>query len=160
MEVPISSRGEREALTPFRRILVSIDGSDASIRAANTAIQMAAVHGLPVIALYVVDDRAVEEVVTVSGEAPDTVRRQLESKGWRYLEHVARLAKNYAVACERLVRKGRPYSQIADLVRSRHVDLVVVGESRVQSARRALVGGLTDHVIEHTPCSVLVVKSD
>jgi nucleotide-binding universal stress UspA family protein len=148
-----------EHLSPFTRILVPIDGSDASVHAARLAIRMAAIHSLPVVVLYVIHDRTVEEMAAVSGNAAETIRRQLEVQGYSYLEHIARIAKDYGVACERVVRKGVAHTQIADIVREHGIDLVVIGEARRESSRRAFLSGVAEHVIEYVPCSVLVVKS-
>ena len=162
MEVPISSEGGNQyasaSASPFSRILVPIDGSDASINAAHVAVRMAAVHSLPIIAVYVIDDKSVDEMVSMSGESVENVRRQLESKGRRYLDHVASIAKRFGVQCTRVVRRGIPHAQIADIVRDRGIDLVVLGRAQPQSARRAFIGSTTEHVIDYVPCSVMVVK--
>jgi nucleotide-binding universal stress UspA family protein len=149
-----------ELLSPFTRILVPVDGSDASIGAAELAVRMAAVHHLPVIVMYVIDDRTVEEMVAMSGNAEDTVRRQLEAKGYTYLEHIARIAREYGVNCERVLRRGVPHTQIAEIVRKNGIDLIVIGQTRRQSSRRAFFGSLTEHVMEYVPCSVLVAKME
>ena len=120
---------------------------------------MAAFHALPIVAVYVIDDRTVAEVAAVSGETTERVRRKLEAKGWRYLEHVARIAKNHNVECSRIVREGVPHRQIADIVRDNGVDLIVLGQSNRHSSRRTYLGSTTEHVIEYVPCSVLIIKS-
>jgi nucleotide-binding universal stress UspA family protein len=150
----------REPTSPFTRVLVPVDGSDASVNAARVAIGIAAVHHLPVVVLYVVADRAVEEMRAMSGNSTESVRRQLETKGYGYLEHIARMALDYGVECERVVRQGVPHLQIDEVVRAHRIDLVVMGETRRESSRRALLGGVTEHVIEYVPCSVLVVKAE
>ncbi|MGC9469307.1 MAG: universal stress protein [Anaerolineae bacterium] len=147
-------------VSPFTKILVPVDGSGASVRAARVAIDMASVHHLPTILLYVVDDKNVQEMARQSGESEESVRRQLESKGWSYLEHVTQLAKNHGVSCDRLVRKGIVHAQISNVVRTEGVDLVVIGSRERQKSRRAFIGSLTEYVIEYVPCSVLVVKPD
>ena len=96
----------------------------------------------------------------MAGHSTESVRRQLESKGYGYLEHIARMAIDYGVECERVVRQGVPHLQIDEVVRTHRIDLVVMGETRHESSRRALLGGVTEHVIEYVPCSVLVVKPE
>ncbi|MBN1250257.1 MAG: universal stress protein [Anaerolineae bacterium] len=147
-----------EPQTPFRRILVPVDGSEASIEASRTAVRVAAVHQLPVTALYVVDDTIVTELTAVSGQPQGAVRRQLEAKGWRYLEHIAEIANECGVSCERVMRRGMSHIQIANLVRELDIDLVVIGETRLPNARRAFSGSLTERVIDYVSCSVLVIR--
>ncbi|MGC9520337.1 MAG: universal stress protein [Anaerolineae bacterium] len=144
--------------SPFTRILVPIDGSDASIRAGRIAIHMAAIHRLPLTAIYIVDNRAVDEVVATSDETEEAVRRSLEQKGWYYLAHVAGIAKAQGVSCSRVVRRGIPHAQIADVARELGADLIVIGEAQLESARRGLSGTLTARVIQYAHCSVLAVK--
>lgn len=145
--------------SPFGHILVPVDGSDASLEAFQKAIRMAAVHRLPVAVLYVVDDRAVSELAGSTGRTSDVVRRQMETKGWQYLEHVAQIAETSGVSCERLVRRGIPHSQIAGVADELGADLIVMGEHRPRNARRPLAGSLTERVIEYASCSVLVVRA-
>ena len=160
MSVPVSSIQDDHLASPFNRILTAVDGSAASLRAARVAIEMAAVHHLPLAALYVIDEKAVADMASASGESVEQTRTQLEEKGWRYLEHVARMAKNHGVNCERIMREGLPYRQIADVVRDLGVDLIVIGRRGLQSSRRAFLGSVTERAIEYAPCSVLVVKSE
>lgn len=147
-----------EPQTPFRRILVPLDGSDAAIEAARTALRVAAVHQLPVTALYVVEDTLVTELSAVSGQTQDAVRRELETKGWRYLEHIAQIANECGVACDRLLRPGMAHTQIANLVRDLDIDLVVIGETRSPQTRRGFAGSLTERLLDYLSCSLLIVR--
>ncbi len=158
MEVPVESRHDGERLSPFSCILVAVDGSNASLEAAQVAVRMASLHQLPVVALYVVDDRTVNEVASISQGAPEVIRRNLEEQGWRCLELVARLAQNYGVEPTRLVRYGVPHIQIASVAREYGVDLIVIGKASQGGARRSQVGRVTERVIEYVPCAVLVVN--
>jgi nucleotide-binding universal stress UspA family protein len=38
------------------------------------------------------------------------------------------------------------------------VDLIVIGQVGSRGPRRILIGSVTERVIEHAPCPVLVVK--
>jgi nucleotide-binding universal stress UspA family protein len=120
---------------------------------------MASVHELPLTALYVIDEKTVADVAAASGEPVDQVRGQLEEKGWHYLQHVTRMAKNHGVDCERLMRDGLVHRQIADVVRDLGVDLIVIGRGGHQNSGRGSMGSVSEHVIEYSPCSVLVIKS-
>ncbi|MGC9348798.1 MAG: universal stress protein [Anaerolineae bacterium] len=160
MSVPISSSEDDRRLSPFGRILVAIDGSEASLRAARVAIQMAAVHSLPLTTLYVIDETVIGDITAASGESTDQVRRQLEEKGWHYLEYVSHIARNHGVTCRRLMREGLPHGQIADVVWDFDIDLLVIGRKGLQSSRRAFLDSVTERAIEYAPCSVLIVKSE
>jgi nucleotide-binding universal stress UspA family protein len=144
---------------PFSRILVPVDGSSASIRAGRIAIRMAAVHDLPVAAVYVVDEKTVSEIAEASRQSRAAVQSELESKGWSYLEHIAQIAENYGITCYRIVKHGTPYGQISDIARERGIDLIVIGQTGRHSSQRSVLGSVAERVVEYATCSVLVVKA-
>ncbi len=67
-------------VSPFSRILVPIDGSDASLRAATVAIRMAAVHALPMLAIYVVDVASLDQVGAASREGRSASANSLRGR--------------------------------------------------------------------------------
>ncbi len=149
---------DRPADSPFSRILVPVDGSEASIEACRMAVRVASAHGLSVTALYVIESETVDKVAVSSGDSRESVRRQLEDKGRRYLDHAANLAGQYGVKCQGVIRQGILHNQIADVARDVGIDLIVIGDSHLQRGRRAIGGRVTERVIEYASCSVLVVR--
>ena len=145
-------------VSPFSRILVPIDGSDASLRAATVAIRMAAVHALPVLAIYVLDVASLDQVGAASREGAVGLSQQLEGKGRRYLDYVQAVAKRYGVDCTTLLLRGIPHARITEVARDRGIDLVVLGASINPGRSRALTGSTACEVIASVPCSVLFVK--
>jgi nucleotide-binding universal stress UspA family protein len=51
-----------------------------------------------------------------------------------------------------------PFSEITNLAREQGVGLIVIGQMAGRGPRRILIGSVTERVIEHAPCPVLVVK--
>ncbi len=62
-------------------------------------------------------------------------------------------------AIERIVAVGNPADEILKLAGGPDVDLVVVGARGVGRLKRLLLGSVSERVLHHAPCSVLVVKS-
>ena len=149
---------DRPTDSPFSRILVPVDGSDASVEACRMAVRVAGAHGLAVTALYVIENETVEKVAASSGDSRESVRRQLDDKGRRYLDHAANLAGQYGVKCRGIIRQGILHNQITDVARDAGIDLVVIGDSHLQRGRRAIGGSVTERVIQYASCSVLVVR--
>jgi len=56
------------------------------------------------------------------------------------------------------LRVGRPDKEIVDLAEEIDAGLVVVGSRGLGGVRRALVGSVSDSVVRHAPCPVLVVR--
>jgi nucleotide-binding universal stress UspA family protein len=55
-------------------------------------------------------------------------------------------------------RLGRPDAEIVGLADELGAGLIVLGSRGLGSLRRALMGSVSDSVVRHAPCPVLVVR--
>lgn len=55
--------------------------------------------------------------------------------------------------------EGDPVDQVVEFVKERRPDLVVVGSRPLSSAGRFFLGSVSDGILHHVQCSVLVVKA-
>ena len=62
------------------------------------------------------------------------------------------------LAAERDVLDGAPAQRIVDAAREWGADLVVVGDHNRHILSRFVLGSVSDAVVRHAPCSVLVVR--
>ena len=58
------------------------------------------------------------------------------------------------------VRLGRPDEEIVSLADEIGAGLIVVGSRGLGDIRRALMGSVSDSVVRHAPCPVLVVRGE
>lgn len=142
----------------FYHILAPINGSQSSVTAGRLAVQLTALHKAHITFVYVVDDAVVEELAAVSGRVAKRVQSELELSGQRSLDYLSRLASEANLTSNQVIRHGVPYREITNLAREQGVDLIVVGQVGSRGPRRILIGSVTERVIEHAPCPVLVVK--
>jgi nucleotide-binding universal stress UspA family protein len=147
-----------EAQGAFRRIMAATDGSQSSIAAGQLAVRLAALHQADLTFVYVVDSDVVDELTAASGKVAQQVRHELELTGQRYVGYLSRLAANAGLDAHQVIRHGTPFTEIEDLAREQGVDLIVIGQVGRRGPRRILIGSVTERVIEHAPCPVLVVK--
>ena len=54
---------------------------------------------------------------------------------------------------------GSPESRIVEAAEQMHADLIIVGSHGYNRWERLLLGSVSDSVIHHAPCSVLVVRT-
>ncbi len=59
---------------------------------------------------------------------------------------------------ESMVKKGSPVDQILHVAKEIKADLIVLGSHGSGRTKRFLLGSVCDYVMEHAPCSVLIVK--
>lgn len=130
----------RAARFTCRNILVATDGSADSGAAAIEAVNLAKRCEGKITAVSVYSSER-EALV-----AEDNVRR------------VGELAAGEDIDIETLVEKGSPATAITDLAAQIEADLIVVGSHGRTGLKRLLMGSVTEGVIGHTECSVLVAR--
>jgi nucleotide-binding universal stress UspA family protein len=140
------------AVIGWKTVLVATDGSRHSAVAAAKAVDFAASYGGRVVAVSVVD--LPDEVY---GVAPGVVDILIE-KARGYAGAVARLAEKSGVSCTVAVREGVSAPTIVQLAKEEGAGVVVMGSHGRTGLARLLMGSVTEKVIGHAPCPVLVVR--
>jgi nucleotide-binding universal stress UspA family protein len=140
----------------IKKILIPIDGSDYSMRAAEFGLSVAKLLNAEVTVVYVVDTVVLDQIAKVTERAE--AERELKGDGERYLKYVHSIAQKEGVKTSELLAKGRPFEQIIHLAKGLHVELIVMGTFGLRGADRILIGSVAELVIEYSTCPVLVVK--
>ncbi|MDX2011370.1 MAG: universal stress protein [Myxococcaceae bacterium] len=136
----------------MKKILVAIDGSDASMHAARTAATLAKGLGAELTLAHVVPPTFVPPEVPF-GVQPWT--EEAVKAGERLLEQAA---KEVGVTCERQNITGSPAERLADLAEQGAFDLVVVGSKGRGAVSRVLIGSVTDRLVHICKRPILVVR--
>ncbi len=131
-------------------ILVPTDGRESTRRAIEEAIELAAVHGATVHALYVINSAAI---------APGIDFEDLERIGQQAVDHVAKLAAEEGVTdVETTVTHGLRPQAILKYAEEHDVDLIVMGRHKGIDVDRLFRRSVSDRVSEDTSIPVLVVE--
>ena len=142
----------------FHKILVATDGSEASLKAARTAIGLATRAGAELLVAHIVDDEVVKDLARALGKDEKDARSSMIDSARKYVAEIEKLAQQSSVACRSVVEHGTPYEAILKLAEREKVDLLVIGKTGRRGPRRALAGSVTRRVIDLAEISVLVVK--
>ena len=149
--------------SPIKKIMVYIDGTEQSITAAQYAICLASFSGAELIAHYVVNVRAVEDLLKARIFLKDEqveYERDMEADADRYLNYVNELAVRKGVSITRKRSRGSVHQEIVNSVNESKVDLLVIGElSRIRSRRDEFYDE-SERAMRSVPCSVLIVKDE
>ena len=148
---------------PIENILVYIDGTEESITAAEYAICLAKAYGAKLTALYIVNTRALNDLVRsrifLESEEQEYTR-DLEADAERYLNHAKELARAKQLNIETVKISGSIHTEIKKHVKDRNIDLLVIGElSRVQSRRDEFYNE-AERAMRSVECSVMIVKDE
>ena len=138
-------------------IVVGIDGSPGSIAALRFAVEEARFRGAE---LRVVNAWHIPPAVYGSGWAPapidlDEYRKLAKKALEESIEEAG--AASAGVTVTPILREGQP----ADLLclEAKNADLIVVGSRGLGGFRGLLIGSVSQQVVHHAPCPVVVVPS-
>jgi nucleotide-binding universal stress UspA family protein len=136
---------------PVRRILLATDLTDASAAATEHALALAAALSAGLLAVSVIDSGRRAPGLRVDQERSIRENRMAE---------IVELAARMAVPVEHLIWTGEPGDAIVEAASAEGVDLIVVGSHGRSGLGRALLGSVSDFVVRHAPCPVMVVKPE
>jgi nucleotide-binding universal stress UspA family protein len=146
----------------LRKVLVGIDGSEASAAAECWAAAAVKDCGGEVIALHVVGSplvrQATEDVVNGLGMMHTRIMRTLaDGDGPRPEEEWCQPLRDAAVTYRTLVARGDPVHELLHTARKEDVDLIVIGHHHDSSVVHRLFRGLSDGLLDHARRPVVVV---
>lgn len=133
------------------RILLAFDGSDGARRALAAVLELAR----PSDTVAVV---GVAEGVPLFGYAGTLPSPEQEQERDRQLAEAEQALSAAGVAVALAPRSGDPATAILDVSEKEHVDLIVMGTRGLGTAERWLIGSVSDKVLHHAHCSVLVAR--
>ena len=137
---------------PIRTILLATDLTAASREATERAVELASRLEARLLIVNVLEKRRL-----TGGGSPERVD-QARSERETMLVAVVRSAREAGATAEFLVWEGDPGDSIAAAAEAEHADIVVVGTRGRSGAERMLLGSVSDHVVRHADCPVLVVR--
>ena len=132
----------------YKRILVPVDGSQQSINAFKKAVQIAKRNNAELRLVTVVDkaDNALEA---------EAIERDLDG----FFKALEAHAKKENLTITKDVKFGSARKLIAEeLVKDWNIDLIVMGATGKGRIAKLIVGTVTNHVVRHARCDVLIAR--
>jgi nucleotide-binding universal stress UspA family protein len=133
------------------KILLPVDGSEYSVRAAREAAEWAKIFKSDIILLHcstvfpnlkLKGDYA-REVAESANKALGPARDVLQDNGIRYMERVV---------------DGSPGEEIVGIAEREKVDMIVMAPRGVNPLQGLLLGSVTERVLKTAPCRVLIAR--
>ena len=144
---------------PLKKILVPLDGSDSSFRAARYAINIAKMAKAEIICVHAVVNLPYVEYKSaglVIARYIEEAKRHAEM--W-YDEVRSMAAKvGIKVATETVLDVASVADSIVNYAARQEADLIVIGTKGRTGLKRFLLGSVASGVVAHAKCSVLVVR--
>lgn len=163
----------------FNKIIVALDLSNANKQVFLKALSLAKADGASLLLLHVLSTEeptspllsgymthprnhsihVPTEVMRQANEAYQREWQEFEQKGLEMLNAFAKNAIAAGVKTEFTQITGHPSSTICEFARSAHADLIVIGRRGRSGLQEMMLGSVSNYVVHHTPCSILLVQT-
>ncbi|HEV2174518.1 MAG TPA: universal stress protein [Nitrospira sp.] len=152
---PCSILVVKEPMAKLERILVAIDGSEPAHKAVEF-LARGPFKGLTQVTIVTVWPSCRSGRGGMRGQ-PE-LRQVVEDKGHELLRNIAGecARSTYQIATELL--HGDPAFAIWDAAARHQAQIIVIGSRGVKAIKRFLLGSVSEKVLVHAPCSVLIVR--
>lgn len=143
-----------------KRVLLATDGSQGSEVAARKAAgffkegeaELHVVHVLPVASYHSGLGSDADDSLTIYEEDSEHAEKLLNKLAVRM--------EDEGVSMETHLRSGEPEAEIVTLGEALGVDLIVIGSRGAGSEGAAPIGSVSESVVRHARCPVMVVHED
>ncbi|MGF1497655.1 MAG: universal stress protein [Elainellaceae cyanobacterium] len=155
----------------YDRILVALDFSNLSQIVFNQAVELAQEHRALLRIYHAVTTDALLTPPPLSGElglSPHLVEQSYRAEHALFehqlaqvkesIEHYRQVAAQSGVAIGADVKMADAGAGICEMARSWSADLIVLGRRGRRGLTEVLLGSISNYVLHHAPCSVLVVQ--
>lgn len=148
------------------KVLLATDGTKQSDAAVEILDRFCLNDGDTVTIITVIDMAVPMTIDIYGGFLPDTseLEKIARENAARVLDQTAERVRgfcksgNVSITTDTLF--GSPESRIVETAEQSETDLIIIGSHGYNAWERLLLGSISDSVVRHAPCSVLVVRSD
>ncbi|MGI5851295.1 MAG: universal stress protein [Caldicoprobacterales bacterium] len=153
------------------KLLVPVDGSNASINAVKRALELARKYDFSIKLISVVSERNSEyrrrdniwkeidgSILSESEELEKRLEEKIKESAERLLSAIVDKLDFTGIKVEKEVLLGEPYIKILETARNDKADMIVMSNRGFSKVKRFFVGSVTQRVISDAPCPVLVVN--
>lgn len=145
-----------------KKILVAIDGSPQSDKAAEEAVRLAAGNQSQfksiVYALLVLPNAPTSTYTDFVPSAPMTETEKWNGLRQRIFYVVEKCAAELDIPLEMVVEYGDPAEKMIGFAKREEIDVIVIGSSGKGFIQRRIKGSISHTVASTAPCSVYIVR--
>ncbi len=141
-----------------KEILLAVDGSKGSSRAATVAFEIAEMTKSKVFIVHVIPTPSINQLSLMTGMKEDEVLAKYMKNGETLLAGYKNASIEFDLKVELLLEKGLPSERVIMASERNNVDLIVIGSRGTAGGRRAGMGSFTERIVLQSKCPVVVVK--
>jgi nucleotide-binding universal stress UspA family protein len=139
----------------YKKILIAIDDSAASLLAAKAGFELAHQLNSSVAIIFVIDQS--KEIGNVdAGILPEAAAIMLKKQASDTINQIM-TQYNGTYGVVRFIPEGSPHEEILNTIQSWDADLLVIGTHGRTGLKHLLMGSVAEHIIRHSSIPVMVV---
>src|SRR5215210_207698 len=143
------------------KILLATDGSREANLAAHTAVDLADKTSSELHVAFILRTQDASEYGTMDFDTEKAHKEEIKQMGQRLLgEQVRRVEEAGGTVAGAHFRMARPDQGILAVGEDLGTGLIVLGSRGLGGVKRALMGSVSDSVVRHAHCPVLVVRKE
>lgn len=156
----------------YKKILLAVDDSEVSEKAAQRALEFKKSVDAEVIAFHSMEHHMIPKELpltvplqnaysfSIPQASYEEIHQAYKDKGRMILEKVKSLFEEEALSLEtRLITENNPEDYIKEIVKQENFDLIIMGHRGSHSKiEEILLGSVAQEVLEKAECDILVVK--
>lgn len=143
------------------KILLATDGSEEATLAARTAVDIAHKTNSELHVVYVGEEYGYPIYAVPEYEYARTIQENLEQEVRQLLDaEVEQVKAAGGTVVGAHFGMGRPDEEIVKLAEEIGAGLIVMGSRGRGGVRRSLMGSVSDSVVRHAHCPVMVVREE
>jgi Universal stress protein UspA and related nucleotide-binding proteins len=145
-------------LQQYQRIMVAVDGSDEADLAFKKGVNIAKRNQAELLLVHIIDTRAFQTVTSFDTVLAEQAYEMAKESLKEYTEKAQAAG---VTTVNTIIEYGSPKSLIAkEIPAENKVDLILLGATGLNAVERLFIGSVSEYVIRHAGCDVLIVRTD
>lgn len=143
----------------YQHILFPTDGTDAARHVETHVLDLAQKFGAKVTILHAYEFLEIIPVYESTYAYLDELEDYLETQSQKIAKETEQRFNEVNVPVQSLIIKGDPGQSVVNVSEEQNCDLIVMGSRQMGAVRRFLLGSVSNYVVHHSECPVLIVPT-
>ncbi len=156
MSESIEKKGEKISI---KRILVPIDGSDYSMRAAKYAIEIARLQNAEIFCIHIIQKLpySYESIGSAIEEYIESIK--IQARSWfDKITEMAKIEGIKSITTDIFIDVRSITDSIINYAYDKSIDIIILGTKGRTGLQRILLGSVASGILQHAHCAVLIVR--
>jgi nucleotide-binding universal stress UspA family protein len=141
----------------YKKILIAVDNSKASKKAAIKGVELAKKQSSKVLGVHILDVDALN-IMDAGSDEVNRLREHQKEKGEEALKLLEELAKKKGLDFDQVLREGEPDKEILKIADYHDADLIVMGTHGRHGLRKLIDPNTSDEAKKVCPdCPIMIV---